>query len=66
MNYSTLMVHSLRTVICLISNNLNVMNFHTPVVVNVKVDSMTVLKRIFCVTISTDVALRVLIAMECT
>ena len=61
MNSSTLTVHSLRTVICLISNNLNVMNFHTPVVVNVKVDSMTV-----CVTISTDVALRVLIAMECT
>ena len=42
------------------------MNFHTPVVVNVKVDSMTVLKRIFCVTISTDVAQRVLIAMEYT
>ena len=42
------------------------MNFHTPVVVNVKVDSMTVLKRIFCVTISTDVALRVLIATEYT
>ena len=66
MNSSTLTVHSLRTVICLISNNLNVMNCHTPVVVNVKVDSMTVLKRIFCVTISTDVALRVLIAMEYT
>ena len=66
MNSSTLTVHSLRTVICLISNNLNVMNFHTPVVVNDKVDSMTVLKRIFCVTISTDVAQRVLIAMEYT
>ena len=59
MNSSTLTVHSLRTVTCLISNNLNVMNFHTPVVV-------TVLKRIFCVTIGTDVALRVLIAMEST